>query len=322
MKISVIIPAYNRGHLIIQTLKSLIDQNFPKEDFEIIVSDNNSKDSTPAVVQSFIKDHPDYNISYYLEKRQGVHYARNSAAKISKGEFLYFTDDDMIAEPDLLKELVWLFQLDSKIASVTGIVLPKWLTPPPDWIVKYCNNGWLSLNNPGYDLLISHDDCNVYSCHQMIKRDVFFLSGGFNPENTEGVWIGDGETGINIKIKELGYKFGFNRKSVIHHIIPAERLTQQYLNKRFLNQGNCASYTSYRAHTPENKKLHFGMVIMFYQMLKSYYKSLILKAKGKDKWRLSRSKSYYWLARIKYDYKICTNASWKALVLKRNWLED
>ena len=34
------------------------------------------------------------------------------------------------------------------------------------------------------------------------RKDIFFSSGGFNPENTAGEWIGDGETGLNIKIKE------------------------------------------------------------------------------------------------------------------------
>ena len=65
---------------------------------------------------------------------------------------------------------------------------------------------------------------------------------GTNPENTAGEWVGDGETRLNIKIKNLGYKFAFNGKGIIYHIIPSERMKQSYLNGRLYNQGNCDSF--------------------------------------------------------------------------------
>ena len=56
LKVSVIIPAYNRADLLIQTLRSLLEQDFPREDFEVIVVDNNSKDNTFEVVNKFAGD--------------------------------------------------------------------------------------------------------------------------------------------------------------------------------------------------------------------------------------------------------------------------
>ena len=246
--ISIIIPTYNRSNLLKITLDSLINQNYPKENFEIIISNNNSTDNTEDIIANFKQLHINYNVIYYFEINQGVHYARNNAAKISKGDYLYFTDDDMILNENALLELIHLFNIDKNIASATGLILPKWEITPPEWVITLCNNALLSLNNPNYDLIISKSDCNVYSCHQMIKREIFFKTGGFNPENTKGVWIGDGETGLNIKIKDLGLSFGFTRKSIIYHMIPPSRMTQYYLNKRMLNQGNCDSYTSYKKY--------------------------------------------------------------------------
>lgn len=322
MVISIIIPTYNRSHLIELTLESFIKQNFRKEDFEIIISNNNSTDNTEKVVQNFIEKNSSFNIRYILESRQGVHFARNTAAKLAKGEFLYFTDDDMIADPDALKELLYLFSLDQKVASVTGLVLPQWEITPPDWILKLCNNALLSLNDPDYDLIISEKDCNVFSCHQMIRRNVFFLSGGFNPENTKGVWIGDGETGLNIKIKEEGFKFAFNRRSVINHIIPAFRLTQKYLNIRMANQGNCDIYTWYRKSNPSSLILLKAIFICLMKIIYSSLKCIFNYLRGNILWRMNQASCFYNIAGIKYLAKLLTDSSWRALVLKSNWLDE
>jgi glucosyl-dolichyl phosphate glucuronosyltransferase len=322
MLVSIIIPTHNRSQFILLTLDSFIKQNFNKDNFEIIVADNNSSDGTADIVQSFINEHTEHKITYFLESRQGAHFARNAASKKAIGEFLYFADDDMIADPNLLNELLFLFSLDSKVASVTGLVLPKWEVEPPDWILKLCNNGWLSLNNPDYDLIISNYDCNVFSCHQMIKRDVFFLSGGFNPDNTMGEWIGDGETGLNIKIKEMGFKFGFNRRSVIYHIIPATRLTQKYLNKRLSNQGNCDTYTLYRKYKSSSGALFFDSFLSFLRILYSLLLFSFRIIKRDIRWRLSFAYSYYYLARIKYNWKLMNDKEWTKLVLKTNWIDE
>jgi glycosyltransferase involved in cell wall biosynthesis len=109
--ISIIIPTYNRSNLLKITLDSLINQKYPKENFEIIISNNNSTDNTEDIIANFKQLHKNYNVIYYFEINQGVHYARNNAAKISKGDYLYFTDDDMILNENALLELIYLFNI-------------------------------------------------------------------------------------------------------------------------------------------------------------------------------------------------------------------
>ncbi|MBK6837651.1 MAG: glycosyltransferase family 2 protein [Bacteroidetes bacterium] len=321
MVISVIIPTYNRSRFIELTLESFVRQNFDAGNFEIIVADNNSTDNTTEVVSRFIENNKTHSIRYFLERRQGVHFARNSAAKIATGDFLYFTDDDMIADPALLTELLDVFTLDKKIASSTGLVLPKWESEPlPGFgILQQC---LLSLNNPDYESDCFGKDCNVFSCHQMIRREVFFQTGGFNPENTKGVWIGDGETGLNIKIREKGYKFAFTRKSVIQHIIPASRTTQSYLNKRLTNQGNCDMYTYYRAVQPSAVQMGGRMFTSLLKIAYSFVKCLFNLILWKNTWRLNMAGCYYHVAGIKYLAKLISDSSWRALVLKNNWINE
>src|ERR1700675_1618753 len=127
--VSIIVPTYNRANSLGLTLESLINQSYKKHNYEIIVVDNNSTDDTRKLIEEWQKKSVAPPIKYLFEPRQGVHYARNAAFKHAKGEILYYTDDDMIADADLLKEIVKPFGYNSKTASVTGRVLPKWEQP-------------------------------------------------------------------------------------------------------------------------------------------------------------------------------------------------
>ena len=114
--VSIIIPTFNRCEMLNITLDSFILQNYGKENFEIIISNNNSTDNTNEVIKEYTEKYD--NISSIFVERQGVHYARNSAALIAKGDILYFTDDDMIADSCLITKLIDVFNLDSQVAVV------------------------------------------------------------------------------------------------------------------------------------------------------------------------------------------------------------
>ncbi len=322
MKVSVIIPTYNRARMLGITIESFIGQDYPKDEYEIIISDNNSSDNTGEVVAGWQAKSP-VPIKYIFEKRQGVHYARNTAAKIGKGEILYFTDDDMIADKNLLKNIVNVFLLYPEVGTASGKILPKWEKQPPDWILKLCNNYLLSLNNMGDEIIVKDEDFCVFSCHQAIRREVFFKSGGFNPENTAGEWIGDGETGLNIKIKELGYKFAYIGSSIIYHMIPATRMTQSYLNKRLKNQGSCDSYTDYRKYRYTKMQLFTKILEHFVRMpLYFGFYPLLSIVRGNSSWRLGIAYIFYFYQRIKYDLRLIRDHEWRELVLKYSWLEE
>lgn len=330
--VSVVIPTYNRSKLLPITIESFINQSYPKDKYEIIIADNNSKDNTKEIVEKWIEK-SDVPIKYLFESRQGVHYARNTAAKCAKGDILYYTDDDMIADKNLLLEIIRPFQIDMMVGSASGRILPKWEVEPPLWVKTLCLNGCLSLNNLGDNLRIENYDMGVFSCHQAMRRDVFFESGGFNPENTAGEWIGDGETGLNIKIKNMGYKFAYNGASIIYHIIPLTRMTQKYLNKRLANQGNCDSYTDYKKMLFTKKQL-FLTNIKYLQMVYIKFShffpkvfiisiKIVLGIKNTDSsWRMDRAYISYYINRIKYNFRLIFSEKWRTLVLKDNWLNN
>jgi len=315
-KVSVIIPTYNRSSLIVDTIESFLTQDY--QEFEVIVCNNNSTDNTQEILEAYLSNS---KITLLFEERQGVHFARNTAAKYASGDLLYFTDDDMLATPNLLSEIVKIFDLNESVASATGRVLPKWETAPPKWVEKLLFNARLSLHNPAEEFFISSEDFGVYSCHQAILHEAFFKAGGFNPDYVAGVLIGDGETGLNIKLKELGYQFGYIGSSIIYHRIPPSKMTQNYLNSRLQNEGNCHAYTTIRS----NK----GIIDISEESIRELRSFL---NKSQINFKLSRSDiNYlrfvigdlkYMFAKLSYYRKAKHDSAFMEMILKQNWLEE
>ena len=87
--ISVVIPTYNRKHLLQKAIASVLNQTY--SNFELIVVDDCSTDST----EHFMKSLSDKRIRYIKhEKTKHASASRNTGIQLSKGEFIAFLDDD------------------------------------------------------------------------------------------------------------------------------------------------------------------------------------------------------------------------------------
>ena len=318
--ISVIIPTYNRSALLQQTVDTFVSQTYPADRWELILVDNNSIDDTSRVIERLAA--ADARIRALSEPRRGAHFARNMGALAARGSVLYFTDDDMLADQALLERIVEGFDADSEVASVTGKVLPRWDTEPPVWVLEHCRNALLSLNDLGEALIISDDDPGVFSCHQAVLRDVFVEAGGFNPDTNAGLFTGDNETGLNIKIKKLGYRFAYVGMAVTHHMIPASRMTQSYLNSRMADQGFCDSYTDYRAIRPGKGRLTKRMLAHSALTVLTLVKAALRRIVGSSEWRVDFARLFYYRNRVRYDARLLTDEEWRSFALRDNWLTD
>ena len=87
MKYSVVIPLYNKAECVRQTIESVLAQTIG--DFEIVVIDDGSKDSSASVVQSI----NDNRIRLIQQENQGVSVARNTGISNAKGEIVVFLDE-------------------------------------------------------------------------------------------------------------------------------------------------------------------------------------------------------------------------------------
>ena len=99
--VSVIIPTYNRGRLILDSINSVLNQTY--KNIELIVVDDCSTDNTEEILKSI----NDSRIKYVkLEKNSGACIARNKGIELSTGEFIAFNDsDDLWITTKLEKQL-------------------------------------------------------------------------------------------------------------------------------------------------------------------------------------------------------------------------
>jgi glucosyl-dolichyl phosphate glucuronosyltransferase len=291
----------------------------PADRFEIIVADNASTDDTSQTIADCCQLIP--NLRAIKEPRQGVHFARNSAALVARGEILYFTDDDMVADRQMLWKLVEAFSLDPAIAAVTGTILGRFLVEPPAWVRRCMSNAWLSLTPPGNpDVLVVSKQDMIFSCHQAVRREPFFRSGGFNPENTAGIWIGDGETGLNIKLAELGYLFAFTASAITYHLIPPSRTTLRYLIRRFKNQGFTDSCIEYRRHRSRTKIMALLLRRSTFGAMKLIATSLANIAIRRESWHFLIAWPIYLYSRTVYDIHLLVDADLRRIVEIDNWI--
>ena len=93
---TIVIPTYNRAHLIVKTIDSVLNQKF--KDFELIIVDDGSIDNTELVVAPYLNSF----VHYYKNKNAERAAARNFGILKSIGKYVTFCDSDDIIYPDYL----------------------------------------------------------------------------------------------------------------------------------------------------------------------------------------------------------------------------
>src|SRR5579872_1977400 len=182
MHISVILCTYNRSESLACALESLASSQLPQACvWEVLVVDNNSKDGTRNIVESFGGRYPGV-FRYVFEPQQGKSFALNRGIREASGDILAFVDDDVTVETD------WLFELtkplsDSQWAGTGGrVYLPKDFTPP-SWMTVEGDHSLLGI--------LAHFDQGPEAVpltippignNMAFRKEVFLKYGGFRTD--------------------------------------------------------------------------------------------------------------------------------------------
>ncbi len=163
VRISVIVPAYNEANYIRKMLTSLKRQVF--RDFEIIVKDGESSDSTITIAKKFT----DKIIS---SKDISVSEARNHGAKYAKGNVLVFVDADTVLPPNLLQEIAEVME-NKRVVGGSCRKLPGNRSILDRIVYEFVN---ISTHLSVYlHVGGAHGNCFF------IRNKIFKQVGGFNP---------------------------------------------------------------------------------------------------------------------------------------------
>lgn len=170
MKISVVIPSYNREKVVLRAIMSVLNQTF--KDFEIIVVDDGSKDNTKKVVESIV----DQRVRYVWQENQGATIARNTGILNAKGKYVSFLDSDDEWFDTMLEKQYKLYQSDDNIGCVYSnvqIVDVDGNVRPFSKPLGECDNTYREILRQGYMAPTS-----VLSA----KRDILIKVGMFDKE--------------------------------------------------------------------------------------------------------------------------------------------
>lgn len=115
-KVSIIIPTYNRQRLLEKTLRSLFNQSFPKDYYEVVIVDDGSTDETEKIVKNLSIISP-VKLKYFKQENKGPGSAKNKGASNADGNVLVFCDSDIIYDPSYLKNMVCPIQVGEAIGT-------------------------------------------------------------------------------------------------------------------------------------------------------------------------------------------------------------
>lgn len=124
--ISIIIPTFNRAHLIGETLDSVLAQVY--NNWECLVIDDGSSDNTAKLLATYCNN--DNRFKYFKrpkESPKGGNAARNFGLECSKGEYIQWFDDDDIMAENYLSERIALFTKKLKIVICSGFSTDEYL---------------------------------------------------------------------------------------------------------------------------------------------------------------------------------------------------
>jgi glycosyltransferase involved in cell wall biosynthesis len=131
LPVSVVICTFNRSASLAHTLRSLVaQQNVVWQGLEVLVVDNNSTDETTRVVDQFQDLLP---IKRIFESSQGLSFARNRALAEARGDWVLFTDDDVVLSENWLAAYIAALTQAQQFGFAGGRILPQWAGKPPRW---------------------------------------------------------------------------------------------------------------------------------------------------------------------------------------------
>ena len=199
MEYSVIIPTYNYGRYLPESLGSALNQNVPP--FEIIVIDGGSTDNTPNVIKPYLTD---TRIKYIRTENRGVSAARNTGIELAQSELIAFLDADDIWVHNKLELQLPLFN-NPRVGVVYSLRHPfneEGLIEDFEHVKVY--------RGPVIPYLMEHNFICLSSA--VVRRVCLDKAGLFDGR----LWQGE-DMDLWLRIAAEGYEFNYINEPLVHY---------------------------------------------------------------------------------------------------------
>ena len=189
MKLSIIVPVYNVEAFLTKCVDSLLAQDLPADDYEIIIVDDGSTDGSGALADALATEHG--NIRVIHQRNRGLSGARNAGIPVASGTYVMFVDSDDFLCPNVLGTLVGLMEskeldilrFNYQNVNMDGAVFEpnKYVKPFVDYSDEVCDGETFLNERLGYA---------CYAWQFLVKASILRKEGnGFK----EGIYFEDVE---------------------------------------------------------------------------------------------------------------------------------
>lgn len=218
--VSVVVCTYNRAQLLENCLQSLDKQSIDRKTYEVIVVDNNSTDDTQSVVKKTIRHHP--NIRLVTERRQGLSFARNRGWKEARGRYVAYIDDDALAEPHWIEQII-CFISNYPMVSVFGGPYSRFsIAPFPDWLPE----NYYTLNWGNKIKVLNLKNEWISGSNMVFHKSILEKYGGFKTDlgmKSNIILYGE-ETELLFRLKQHGEIVYYVPKILVNHFVAEHKL--------------------------------------------------------------------------------------------------
>jgi len=244
--ISVIIPTYNPDtERLKRVFLALKEQSLPISKWETLVI-NNASQNFPQ--QSFFNKYAPRNTRVIEEPSPGLSYARICGFLNAKSDIAVLVDDDNVLSPNYLECAISELNVLPRVGILGGRISPEFSFPPPEWIRPFYSV--LALRDFGSERLVSliskynNKQKFEYPYFAPIGAGMILRRGAWNvwlqlidekgsipPDRQGGNLSSGGDNDIVLSALTNDWECAYSPTLSISHLIPANRLTVQYLAK-------------------------------------------------------------------------------------------
>lgn len=239
VRLSLVIPTYNRSGQLLETLESVVQQSVDASLWECIIVDNNSKDDTHLAIVTFIAQHPEVNLRYAFEPQQGLSHARNCGISLSSGDIVAFIDDDETIVPEFVQSYIDLFDSHADAMAAGGAIVAHYQSGTPRWMSRFVAQPIANPMNFGRKVRLFPRRRCPGGGNMALRRELFDSIGAFDTElGRKGTaLIGGEECDLFERIRECRLPIYYVPEAIIYHRIYDEKLTEEYTTRLFYNIG-------------------------------------------------------------------------------------
>ena len=118
IRLSIIVPVYNAEKYLDDCILSLLNQDLPEDEYEIIFVNDGSNDNSVQVIEKYMENHP--CIRLISQQNAGVSSARNNGIRLAKGEYIGFVDSDDYIDSDMYRNMLSLAEKEVSDVCMCG----------------------------------------------------------------------------------------------------------------------------------------------------------------------------------------------------------